>query len=180
VVTAYASVDMMIYNRKRRTDFFALQQQLEADSLESARLAYMTGKATDEQIVMVEDAMRKAKEAGTTLPGLLDTAKAAREAATGETALDVPAVAQESEKKGVSGWLFGGLKKEDTAASTGQLSFSKEEAAASGLATISEQGKALKQKAKAAFKAEKENQRNGGPLDQVGLEAGQKKKGWFW
>lgn len=175
-MTAYASFDMVVYNRKRRSDFFALQQQLESDSLEAARLAYMTGKATDEQAVMVEEAMRKAKEAGVPLPNLLDTVKN-REAAGAAAAVEQ----EEPAKGGASGWLFGGLKKDDTAAGAGQLSFSKEEAAASGRSsTLAEHGEALKEKAKAAFEAEKENQRNGGPLDQVGLDAGQKKKGWLW
>ncbi|ETS78324.1 hypothetical protein PFICI_10386 [Pestalotiopsis fici W106-1] len=202
LVTVYATVDMMVYNRKRRNEFFALQQQLQTDSLEAARLAYMTGSATEEQIALVEDATEKAKQAGMQLPSLLGTAKAsestdAASTSTAERTVWPGESLQESslsganeveapKSKGITGWLFGGLKKEDTAASQGNLSFNKEEATASGRAgaaaqAVAGQADALKDKAKAAFETEKEKQRTGGPLDQVGLDAGEKKKsGWFW
>ena len=53
---------MIMYNRKRKTEFVEAQKRMAADSLEAARLAYMTNKATDEQVAMVEEAMRR--EAG--------------------------------------------------------------------------------------------------------------------
>ncbi|KAK8084296.1 hypothetical protein PG997_005567 [Apiospora hydei] len=212
VVTVYATVDMMMYNRKRRNEFFAMQQTLQSDSLDAARLAYMTGKASDEQIAMVEDATERAKQAGVPLPKLLNPA---RTAATTEA--DAPASfaatstadktvwpgesmqgaslsgageAEEPKKKGgLSSWLFSGLKKEDTAAgaenssssSSSSLNFKNEEAAASGrvMRAIDEQ----KDNVKAALETERENQRKGGPLDQIGLNAPQEKpqkKGWFW
>ncbi|KAI0175142.1 hypothetical protein BJ166DRAFT_513798 [Pestalotiopsis sp. NC0098] len=199
LVTVYATVDMMVYNRNRRNEFFALQQQLQTDSLEAARLAYMTDSATEEQIKLVEEATEKAKQAGMQLPSLLKTTASTEVPATStaertvwpgeslqESSLSGTQDAESPKKGGITGWLFGGLKKEDTAASSGNLSFGKEEAAASsrtGAAAqaVSDQADALKEKAKAAFETEKENQRQGGPLDQVGLSAGEKKKsGWFW
>jgi hypothetical protein len=195
---------MMVYNRKRRNEFFALQQQLQTGSLESARLAYMTGTASEEQIALVENATDKAKKAGMELPPLLGTLNAASSpgatTATAErtvwpgesmqeTSLSAVGEVEAPKKKGISGWLFGGLKQEDTAAGAGNLSFSNEEAAASGRDSrasaaahaVSEQKDALKDKAKAALDAEKENQRKGGPLDQVGLEPSENRKtGWFW
>ncbi|KAK7942622.1 uncharacterized protein PG986_011735 [Apiospora aurea] len=211
VVTVYATVDMMMYNRKRRNEFFAMQQTLQSDSLDAARLAYMTGKASDEQIAMVEDATERAKQAGVPLPKLLNPARTAATTeadasassftATTSTAdktvwpgesmqgasLSGAGEAEEPKKKGgLSSWLFSGLKKEDTAAgaessSSSSLNFKNEEAAASGrvMRAIDEQ----KDNVKAALETERENQRKGGPLDQIGLNAPQEKpqkKGWFW
>lgn len=188
----------MLYNRKRRNEFFALQQQLQTGSLESARLAYMNNTATDEQISLVEEATEKAKNAGMALPSLLGTPKlptsAEAPSASAERTIWPGESLQESSlsgvneveapaKKGITGWLFGGLKNEDTAAVN--TSVKKEESATGGrtgaaVHAISEQTDALKDKAKAAFETEKENQRKGGPLDQVGTAGAEKKSGWFW
>lgn len=56
---------MMTYNKKRKAEWVEAQLKLEADSLEAARLAYMTGKATDEQIALVEEQLEKERKAGT-------------------------------------------------------------------------------------------------------------------
>lgn len=199
MVTVYATVDMMMYNRKRRNEFFAMQQTLQSDSLDAARLAYMTGKASDEQITMVEEATERAKQAGVPLPALLnpahhrESAPASFATATTETA-DKTVWPGESmqgaslsgvgegepgtkKKGGFGSWLFSGLKKEDDSDS---LNFKKEEAAASGrvMRALDEQ----KENVKAALDSERENQRKGGPLDQLGLEPQEKpqKKGWLW
>lgn len=212
LVTAYATVDMMTYNRKRRNEFFALQKQLKEDSLEAARLAYMTGTATDDQIALVEDATAKAKEAGVKLPSLLSAPQAAAPAggrgATATTERTVwPGEAMvesnlsgaadeemEGEKKGgITGWLFGGLKKEETR-DDGYETLSSSDAkwrstnTSDSTSTAGEVGDALRDKAKAAFDQERDNQRRGGALDQVGLNetaasasTGEgKKKGWLW
>ena len=54
---------MIMYNKKRKAEFLEAQRKMAADSLEAARLAYMTNKATPEQIAMVEEAMER--ESGT-------------------------------------------------------------------------------------------------------------------
>jgi hypothetical protein len=206
LVTVYATVDMMIYNRKRRHEFFAVQQQLEADSLEAARLAYMKGMASEQQIALVEDATARAKQTGVAMPGLLGTSRTSASEggqttasstertvwpgeAMQESSLSGAAEVGEPKKKGLSAWLFSGLKKEDPAAVANDLSFSSEEAAASGRDSrtgaaargLADQKDALKDKAMAAFETERQNQQKGGPLDQIGLAAGGgKKQGWFW
>ncbi|KAK5633287.1 hypothetical protein RRF57_009001 [Xylaria bambusicola] len=198
LVTAYATVDMMMLNRKRRTEFFALQKQLKEDSLEAARLAYMTGTATEEQIALVEDATAKANETGIALPPILSAPQSAapaggRDSATysnsGENASgdDV-----EQKKGGIMGWLFGGLKKEE-ARDNETLGTSDERWRTTATAAAGDVGNALRDKAKAAFDHEKDTQRRGGPLDQIGLDTtatattatsgggGEgKKKGWLW
>ncbi|KAI3330719.1 hypothetical protein F4824DRAFT_492018 [Ustulina deusta] len=175
LVTAYATVDMMTYNRKRRSEFFALQKQLKEDSLEAARLAYMTGTASEEQIALVEDATAKAKEAGLALPSLLSTPHSAapaggRDAAVHEhTATDDDDDGETQKKKkkgGITAWLFGGLKKEEARDDGETLSSSDDR-----WRTTPATGDALRDKAKAAFEQERDTQRRGGPLDQLGLEA---------
>ncbi|KAI0888496.1 uncharacterized protein GGS22DRAFT_97998 [Annulohypoxylon maeteangense] len=191
-VTIYATADMMVYNRKRRNEFFALQRQLKSDSLEAARLAYITNSATPEQIALVEEAEAKARDSGMSLPPLLSAPRSmSTTAAEGATATETVgrtawageslaesslSAADEVEKpksKGLSGWLFGGLKKEEPG-SEARLNFDAEaKAAASGLE--------LKEKAKTAFEQERENQRTGGPLDQLGKPSGgETKKSSWW
>lgn len=48
-----------MYNKKRKAEFLEAQRTMAADSLEAARLAYMTNKATPEQIAMVEEALER-------------------------------------------------------------------------------------------------------------------------
>ncbi|KAI0155210.1 hypothetical protein GGR57DRAFT_464566 [Xylariaceae sp. FL1272] len=185
LVTVYATADMMIYNRKRRNEFFAQQRQFKEDSLEAARLAYMTGSATPEQIALVEDATSKAKEAGIALPSLLSTPRAAVSGAEtsifpGESMTET-SLEPETKKSGVTGWLFGGLKKEEQ--STNDERWKSTPSTTS--TTPSDVAENLRDKAKAAFDSERDNQRKGGPLDQLGVDkttttdAG-KKKGWLW
>ncbi len=186
---------MMMHNRKRRNEFFSVQQQMREDSLEAARLAYMTDTASEEQIAMVEEATARAKQAGVGLPSLLSTPHAAAPASRtalsgfgGEAAEGEEVEAPEKKKGGaIASWLFGGLKKEDVAVRDDELSFSREEAAARSPAGDQQQH-GFRDKAKAAFEQERENQRQGGPLDQVGLgtpaaaggKSESKKKGWLW
>ncbi|KAI1750708.1 hypothetical protein F4782DRAFT_532199 [Xylaria castorea] len=191
LVTVYATADMMMYNRKRRNEFFAVQKQMKQDSLEAARLAYMTSTATDEQIALVEDATAKAKEAGVALPPILSSPQspAGWETTTTTTPTTAAAAAvgdetQQQQKKGggVSGWLFGGLKREDDV----QTADDRWRSTTTTTTTSQENvGDTFHDKAKAAFESERDNQRRGGTLDQVGLddaaaaEGSGKKKGWF-
>lgn len=48
-----------MYNKKRKAEFIEAQRKMAADSLEAARLAYMTNKATPEQVAMVEEALER-------------------------------------------------------------------------------------------------------------------------
>ncbi|OTA76573.1 hypothetical protein M434DRAFT_402490 [Hypoxylon sp. CO27-5] len=205
-VTIYATADMMVYNRKRRNEFFALQKQLKADSLEAARLAYITGSATEEQMALVEEAEAKARQSGVSLPPLLSAPKPVGPATDGhpvegversawpgeamvENSMSTADEIPKPKKKGFTTWLFGGLKNEEV--SEESLNFDNEAAAASGPSsrssiakTVDDSQQALKEKARVAFEQERENQRKGGPLDQVGLNgnpgSGESKKGSWW
>ncbi|KAI0477109.1 hypothetical protein GGR56DRAFT_389574 [Xylariaceae sp. FL0804] len=68
----YAAGDMLLHNRKRRAEFFAVQKQIEENSLEAARLAYIKGTATAEQVSLVEDIAERARRGeAPRLPSLL-------------------------------------------------------------------------------------------------------------
>ncbi|CAI4213425.1 unnamed protein product [Parascedosporium putredinis] len=120
VFSVYAVMDMLKYNRKRREDFMEAQRRIEHDALDSARLAFLNGSATEEQARLVEEAIREADRTGQRLPPLL----------SGPADRRLPAKAEE-----------------------------------------------LRNKVRGAFEQEKANQRNGGPLDQLGLETGAAKQG---
>lgn len=190
LVTAYTAADMMMYNKKRKAEFIEAQKKMEADSLEAARLAYITGKATEEQTALVEEYLEREREAGRPKPSIFSklpsvigeptpinnnnentteqATSSVSEAATWPAATtpketttqEQPAAA--AEKTGLWGWLTGSLKKEDVAAGAGQQ-------APTLVGAVKQETSAIKEKALEAFEKEKENQRKGGPLDKVGL-----------
>ncbi|KAJ4254414.1 hypothetical protein NW762_010012 [Fusarium torreyae] len=161
VVSVYSVWDMVQYNRARRAEWVEAQKRLEADELAMARLAYIKGEATEEQILLVEEANRAAEAKGEKLPPLLP-------AATHRTHFEEhikPTFQDKSENeaaktssgKGVFGIFSGGQKQED---------------------------------AKVQSSEEPEEQQNrirlekGGPLDQLGVDpaGGSSSKSWwkFW
>ncbi|KAH8885414.1 hypothetical protein GQ53DRAFT_695830 [Thozetella sp. PMI_491] len=174
LVTVYTAVDMLAFNRKRRNEFIEAQKAMEADSLEAARLAYMTNKATEEQIQLVEEANAREMAADShifKMPAVIGAPRPAGadsqpssvplSSATADQGAEAPAGQKQG---GLGSWLFGSLKKQDE-----------------GLSGAKPQS--LSEQAKQAFENERVNQRNGGPLDRVGLAeqpaAEPKKKGWW-
>lgn len=153
---------MLRYNRARRDEWVEAQKKLEADELATARLAYLKGEATEYQSSLVEEANREAEKQGVKLPPLLpppehrthfeESFKHATEVAEAEK--------EKAQGKGILGFFTGKKGGDDASAGVVQ---------------------AVEDKAKAAWEKEKENQRQGGSLDQVGLETTQppKKKGWW-
>lgn len=158
-VTVYALGDMMIYNRKKRAQFYEEQKARHASAMHTARNAIANGIATEEQIKFIHREEEHDAE-------LAAFAKAKRE------------------KKGIFGkskdWLFSGLKKEeegeDVGSSERRLGYEglSEEDDSLGeresdiVRAIEEKKIALANKAKQAFADERERQRSGGPLDRVG------------
>lgn len=229
---------MITYNSKRKAEFIEAQKKLEADSLEAARLAYMTGKATEEQIALVEEVMERERAAGNHAPSgsgiftkmpnpiskpnssgfesaveqqkqkkITDVAEWPKDKEAEKPTSTVAAVEKKAEEagKGLWAWMTASLKKEEEGDDIGSSqrrlgweSLSEEDDAAgvrdSDLVRAVEEHQIEKQslasKAHAAFEKEKENQRKGGPLDQVGLKeektteegekAPKKKSGWLW
>lgn len=170
---------MLQYNRARRAEWVEAQKKLEADELATARLAYLKGEATAEQIILVEEANREAEAQGIKLPPLL----APPEHRTHfeehfKPVLQTESKEEKSTGKGVLGFFSGSTSK----AKEGDAS--TQTAASSSSPT--EVAQAIEEKAKSAWETEKENQRRGGSLDQLGLETGvrdqssTKKSWWPW
>lgn len=172
---------MLRYNRARRAEWVEAQKKLESDELASARLAYLTGNATEEQVALVEAANREAEEKGIRLPPLIappehrthfeENIKPALQGAEANN----EAAATGKGVFGVVSGLFGGSgSSKDTAA----VSASESAAQQAGSAAES-----VGSKAKSAWDRELENQRNGGSLDQIGLASAgapaSTKKGWW-
>ncbi|RFU80592.1 cytochrome oxidase c assembly domain-containing [Trichoderma arundinaceum] len=165
VVSVYSVWDMLRYNRARRAEWIEAQKKFEADELATARLAYLKGDATEEQIALVEEANQEAEEKGIKLPPLLSPPEHRTHFEEHVKPAFEGGKEVESQGKGILGFLWGGS--------------SSSEANASATAVQS-----VGNLAKDAWEKEKENQRNGGSLDQLGLETGTsapepKKKGWW-
>lgn len=176
-MTAYTAYDMLRYNRARKIEFLEAQKKMSAESLEAARLAYMRGDATDEQMSLIEEA--NARPEGFQLPSILSAPKPIAKTTTEDRAAPESASEPKSEEKksGLWGLFSSGSKNEgqDTAADKTQPRSLDEK-------------RAMLESAKAAFEQEKENQRKGGYLDRIGTEDStppktteqSKKKGWLW
>ncbi|KAL4724163.1 hypothetical protein ACLX1H_008775 [Fusarium chlamydosporum] len=184
VVSVYSVWDMVQYNRARRAEWVEAQKRLEADELAMARLAYIKGEATEDQILLVEEANQAAQARGEKLPPLL----AAPEHRTHFEEHIKPTFQEKTEEnttktssgKGVlgvfSGVLGGGEKKEEVKEQATQGL----EEAQTQLTKLAADGK---MKLEQAIQTERENQQNGGPLDQLGTQpAVSPGKSWwkFW
>jgi hypothetical protein len=150
---------MMIYNRRKRNQFYEEQKGLHAAAVHNARLAIEQGSASEEDIEFIK-----------------------REDA--ETARIEKIKAEKAAKKGIFAagrdWLFSGLKKEeegeDVGTSERRIGYESlcEEDDAMGeresdiIRAIEDKKESLKGKVKQAFAEEKERQKSGGPLDRLG------------
>ncbi|KAK1990026.1 hypothetical protein LX36DRAFT_648443 [Colletotrichum falcatum] len=176
LISVYSVYDMVTYNKQRRADFIDAQRRMEEDSLAAARLAFINGTATDAQVTLVEEANARARETGVRLPPLLSAptvttqaekifGKGGSQASSPDSSPFAAAAPSEAEpsapaaaapQKSSSWWPFG-----SSSVANKEL---------------------LQEKAKAAFERERENQRRGGALDQLGLPQEEKKvekKGWW-
>ncbi|UKZ67302.1 uncharacterized protein TrAtP1_008465 [Trichoderma atroviride] len=159
VVSVYSVWDMLRYNRARRAEWIEAQKKFEADELATARIAYLKGDATEEQILLVEEANREAEEKGIKLPSLLsppehrthfeEHVKSAFEGDQGQAA--------ESKGKGILGYIWGG-------------SDSKKSDASSTVSASAVQS---------AWEQEKENQLSVPALETGSSSTESKKKGWW-
>ncbi|KAF6797565.1 hypothetical protein CSOJ01_12945 [Colletotrichum sojae] len=168
LVSVYSVYDMVTYNKQRRADFIEAQRKMEEDSLAAARLAFINGTATDAQVTLVEEANARARETGVKLPPLLSaptvTTQAEKIFGTGQqhaqqqqTTTSEEAT-QQQQQSGGSSWWSAAIPAPESAKDS------------------------IQDKAKAAFDRERENRRQGGPLDQIGLPQEEKKpekKGWW-
>jgi hypothetical protein len=152
---------MMIYNRRKRAEFYEEQKALKENAVRAAHLAIAAGVASEDQINFI----RREEEHDAQL----------------ETAAKAAAAKKRIFKKGKE-WLFSGLKNEeegeDVGSSERRLGYEalSEEDDSLGeresdiVRAIEEKKMAIAGKAKKAFAEEKERQRSGGPLDRLGTE----------
>ena len=161
-VTVYALGDMMIYNRRKRAQFYEEQKGLHAAAVHNARLAIEQGSASEVDIEFI----RREDE---------------------ETARIERIKREKAEKKGIfaktKNWLFSGLKKEEEGDDFGSSerrigyeSLSDEddglgERESDILRAIEDKKESVKEKVKQAFADEKERQKSGGSLDRIGTHA---------
>jgi hypothetical protein len=156
-VTVYALGDMVIYNRRKRAEYFAEQRALHSSAIYTAEQALHNNTITDEQRQLLADefkakALEAAKKASKG-PGMFAKGKA---------------------------WLFSGLKKEeegdDFGSSERRLGYeglseeddSMGERESSVVKAIEDKRQGIAEKARALLEKEKETQRTGGPLDRLG------------
>ena len=158
-VTVYALGDMMVYNRKKRAQFFEEQKLIHRNAVLKAKEAIEFGSASEADIEFVQREEQHDAQ----------VAEAARAKAA---------------KKGIfkrgKEWLFSGLKKDEEDVET--LADGKKERYESVLHEAGGRGESTSEvikatgeqktqfadKAKQAFADEKDKQRSGGPLDRLG------------
>lgn len=152
----------MIYNRRKRAQYYQEQKALHTAAIHNARLAIEQGTASEEDIEFI-----RREDEETTRIEKINAEKAA--------------------KKGIfaksKDWLFSGLKKEEEGENVGtsgeRLGYESlcEEDDALGeresdiIRAIEGKKESVKNKVKKAFAEEKERQRTGGPLDRIGTSA---------
>ena len=171
---------MLRYNRARRAEWIEAQKKLEADSLSAARVAYVKDTATEEQVALVEEANREAQAQGVKLPPLLSPPEHRTHL---EEHIQTAFTGKSSEGKGVLG-LFSGLFGGADKAGDG-VAAPSERAPPSDAPASESVAQSIEARVKDAWAAERDNQRRGGSLDQLGLETaspGQSssgKRGWW-
>lgn len=161
-VTVYALSDMMVFNRRKRAQYFEEQKALHANAIYNAKQSIAAGTATEEEINFIK---REDEHAAR----LEEFARA------------------KAEKKGIfkrsKEWLFSGLKKEEEGhelgtsekilghEALGEENDTLGERESDIVRAIGEKKMAITSKARDAFAQEKENQKAGGPLDRIGTKA---------
>lgn len=164
MVTVYSLVDMMLYNRRKRTQYFIEQKAM----LAAAQAAFREGTASEAQmeILRKEAAIDAAVREAKAKRGEKDYAP---DPWTGEKK-EVEPVPEKKEGvlKKSREWLFSGLKKEESPDARVRAVWEeeKEEVKESGSGIL----KAVEEKRKEFVEEEKERQMAGGMLDKLGLE----------
>jgi hypothetical protein len=150
-VTVYALTDMVRYNRKKRTEFFAEQKARYDAAVHHANTAIQSGIATEAEIDFIEGHNEE------------------------QARIDA-FLAKKGIFKRASEWMFSGLKKEeqgnDIGGSEAPMGHETSGGVDNSLAEKAiKETTDLKGTAKQAFANEKEKQRAGGPLDRLGTSA---------
>jgi hypothetical protein len=156
---------MMIYNRRKRAQFYEEQKGLYAAAVHNARLAIEQGTASEEDVEFI-----RREEEETSRTEKIKADKAAKAVRKGIFAIS-------------RDWLFSGLKNEEEGDDVGSSerrigyeSLSEEddvmgERESDIIRAIEDKKQRVERKVKQAFTDEKERQRSGGILDRLGTSA---------
>lgn len=178
MVTIYALGDMIVYNRKKKREYFAEQKAIAMAELHAAQEALARGNATESQfqILIREGKLPDPKDGNTSRPSIAEStdfgkAQAAVQQGAGKIA---------EESKGAwataKSWIFAGLKKEeeveDATARLGYEATSEDddvmgERTSDIAKAVAARKQEMEAKAKAALEREKKRQLEGGPLDRL-------------
>lgn len=156
----------MIYNRRRKREYFAEQKALTESLVQDASVALRSGTATAEQLKLLEQQRGQAAVAAEMRAKVEELREARASAAA-------PAKEVEEVKKGIvaqaTGWLFKGLKSED-----------RPEVGYGNVAEEREERGGVVRAVEARRAEEQERQGGGGPLDRLGREEEKEegKGGW--
>ncbi|PHH77742.1 hypothetical protein CDD80_256 [Ophiocordyceps camponoti-rufipedis] len=180
IVSIYSIWDMLRFNRARRAEWIKVQMKLESDELSAARVAYVKGEGTEEQIALVEEANREAARMGTKLPPLLPPPEQRTHFEEKVQPVLFPREAS-SDGKGIWGMVsgfFGGSASGSSSSSNGEADTRTEPDV-----TTDAMAQTVEATAKGAWETEKERQRSGGSLDRLGLDVGASqgtRRWWPW
>jgi len=167
---------MIIYNRRKKSEYFAEQRALAAAVLHEAQVAQRAGTATTEQLALLtsEGKLSPPKTSPSTAPQAHIS-----QFEKGEIA----AAKMDKETRGIwattKSWLFAGLQKEEEEAdplhrlgfeATSEEDDMMGERESDILRAIEAKKLEVQKKAKHVVQTEVDKERKGGPLDRLGTE----------
>jgi hypothetical protein len=163
VVTVYALGDMMIYNRRKRREYYLEQAARHSAAVYEAQTALRHGTASEEQVMLIQN-------------------EEARRMAEAQREREKEMAKKEGVWAGVKGWLFEGLKRDedpvvregkggegdgDSAAATGAGLYDLIPESAIMRAVEEKKAEAVDRMGREAER-ETKGERNGGMLDRLG------------
>lgn len=178
IVSIYSVWDMLRFNRARRAEWIQVQKKLESDELSAARVAYVKGEGTEEQIALVEEANREAARMGTKLPPLLPPPEQRTHFEEKVQPVLFPREAS-SDGKGILGMVSGFFGGSASSSSSNDEADNRIEPDV----TTEAMAQTVEAEAESAWETEKERQRSGGSLDRLGLDVGASpgtRRWWPW
>ncbi len=175
---------MIIYNRKKKREYFAEQKAIAMAELHAAQDALAAGKATEAQFeILIREGKLPASATSNAAAGARHIPKSITESTDFKKAQDAANMAASTIKEETKGawataksWVFAGLKKEeDQADPTSRLGYegTSEDDDVMGIRSsdiakaVADRKTELEQKAKKVLEEEKQRQLDGGPLDRL-------------
>jgi hypothetical protein len=173
VVTAYALTDMILYNRKKKRQYFEEQRALEEAALHNAQVAQRNGTASQEQLELL-------RSKGMNKQVTDDTSDVQKIAAAVGIAKESGGQKSEGLFASAKNWLFGSLKNEEEGDDFADRRLGYEGTSEDDdvygtsesdiLKALEAKKQEVEMKAKRALERERRAEKEGGPLDRLGTE----------